>query len=242
MGNSWTGSDQFWKNKCILIVEDEPEMRELLSTIFERAGAQVRAVADGEDGLHCFFQDRPDLIILDILLPGMDGHEVLQTVRRLSDVPVIIVSAVTSQQSRLAGLDGGADDYITKPFEVKELLARCRVAIRRAGPKPAANLDVAFDDGHLCIDLEARKVRREGRTVRLTPTEYRLLAYLVRHLEQVCTFEQILNAVWGPEFVGTADNIHVYIYQLRQKIEPDPRNPRYLINEHSIGYRFVRAE
>jgi two-component system KDP operon response regulator KdpE len=229
-----------WQGKSILVIDDESRMCELVAAVFSKHGAKVNCGHTGEEGLRLFYSNRPDLIILDYLMPNMNGLEVLQAIRRMSDLPVIMLTVVEDRDTMIRFLQTGADEYIAKPFNTEELLARAWAVLRRS-IAASQNGDTAdYDDGYLYFNLEAREVKVEGKPVKLTPTEFSLLSYLVGRTSFYCTFEQIINNVWGHNLDGSVDNVHVFVWQLRQKIEPDPKHPTYIISERSIGYRFIR--
>jgi DNA-binding response OmpR family regulator len=225
-------------DRTILVIDDDPEMVELLETILTRAGARVIAAFRAEQGLRLFYEHRPDLVILDVMMPGMDGWEACHSLRQLSDVPIMILTVLGNVHDVLHGLDLGADDYVTKPFPPQLLVARVQALLRRADLSSAEERVHTYDDGYLTIDLVRRQVRVDQQPARLTPTEYKVLAYLFRHAGQVISHEQILGNVWGQECLGSTEYIHVYIYRLRKKLEVDPDNPRYLLTEPGLGYRF----
>jgi two-component system KDP operon response regulator KdpE len=226
------------EGKKILIVDDDHDMCKVVEEIFNASGARVYTAHNGEKGLRALYLHRPDLVLLDIIMPGMDGNETLQRIRQLSDVPVIMLTALDSQKEIERSLYGGADDYVTKPFKNRELLARATAALRRAAMSPLTANENIFEDGYLYIDPSARRVARQGKLVSLTPTEFALLAYLVENAGQVCTFGEIMQGVWGDPLRSNVRALQTFIYQLRQKLEPDPRNPKYLLKERSVGYRF----
>ncbi len=227
-----------WRDRIVLVIEDEPQMRELISTIFRRQGATVYTAESGEEGLRSLYQRRPHLILLDILMPGMSGLQVVESVRQLTDVPLIMLTAVNENDLVVKTLHAGADDYVTKPFRADELLARAWAIMRRADDFQSTPNAKIYEDGYLFVDLDSRIVQVAGKRTSLTATEYALLEYLIRRADRVCTFHQILENVWGDSYRGTADNVHVFIWQLRRKIERDPKSPEYIISEHSVGYRF----
>lgn len=222
----------------ILIVDDDSMLAELVAYNLEGDGYQVSIAGDGQDGLRRFHAERPNLVILDITMPKMNGFDVCQRIRELSDVPVIMLTAQGREEDVIHGLDLGADDYITKPFQVNELMARVRANLRRSRMEPAAEDSVTYQDDYLTIDLEARRITIHGDVIKLTPTEYKLLSFLVRNKGRVLEFRQILENVWGFEYIDDIDYLRVYIWHLRRKIEPDSKNPIYLINELNTGYRF----
>lgn len=220
--------------KTILVIDDETQIRRFLKIALQPHSFTVIEAETGHAGLVAATSRRPDLVILDLGLPDMRGMEVLQRLREWYDRPVIILSVRDDEESIVAALDNGADDYLTKPFGIAELLARMRLATRRS---PAASEPV-IDVGDLKIDIAARKVTRSGVDLRLTATEFSLLAVLVRHLGKVMTHAQILKAIWGPNSSEHVQYIRVYIGHLRQKIEADPTQPRLIITEPGVGYRF----
>jgi two-component system KDP operon response regulator KdpE len=228
------------QGKRILIVDDDIYLLNLMTHIFGRRQAQVYTAADGVEGLRQFYAHQPDLVLLDLMMPDVDGWQVCRQIRQRSGVPIIMLSALDRDEHVVRGLDCGADDYITKPFSQKVLLARIRAALRRAALASPAAQPSRYSDGHLSVDLEGRQVLVGAKPVKLSPTEYELLAYLVAHADRTRTYRQILERVWGSAYHNCVGHVHVYISRLRQKIEPDPANPRYLPNEHGVGYRFER--
>lgn len=222
----------------VLIIEDEPGIRRFLRVTLSSHEYRVSEAACAEDGLKHAAADRPDLVILDLGLPDRDGMEVLKEIREWSSVPVVVLTARDTEKAKVQALDGGADDYLTKPFGAEELLARLRVALRHAlrssGPE-----EPVFVTGGLKVDLAARVVTIEGREVHLTPIEFRLLATLVKHAGKVLTHRQLLNAAWGPEYGFEAHYLRVYMAQLRRKLEADSADPRYLKTEPGVGYRLA---
>jgi two-component system KDP operon response regulator KdpE len=222
--------------QVVLVVDDEAPMRKYITTNLKIRGYDVLAAADGTEALK-LIDERPfDLLILDIMMPGPDGLEVLARVRRDMDVPVLMLSARGRESDKVEALDAGADDYLTKPFGVDELLARVRAALRRSGTSSKGSLPPYVHDG-LEVDFGARRVRRGGADVSLTPKEYDVLAYLARNAGKVLTHRQILQAVWGSEYGDEADYVWTYVRRIRRKIEPDQDQPRYLLTEAGVGYR-----
>lgn len=222
----------------LLVVDDEPAIRRFLRTALASQGFQVFEAAGGQAGLDGVLAHRPDLVILDWGLPDLDGVEVLRRLREWSAVPVIMLTVREAEADKIAALDAGADDYLTKPFGAGELLARIRAALRRAAA-PAAG-EAVFQNGDLSVDLARRVVRRAGAEVALTPTEYDLLRVLVVHAGKVLTHTHLLREVWGAGY----DDLHVLrvnISNLRRKIEPDPARPRYVVTEPGVGYRLRGA-
>jgi len=221
----------------ILIVDDAPELTQLLKLALSRDGYQVEVANDGLEGLRKAYDIRPDLILLDIMMPGMSGMEMLARFREFSDVPVIMLTALDKTNVKIDGLNTGADDYVTKPFDTDELKARIRALLRRAVlSAPETSQILSFDGGRLVIDPYARQVTAGGELASLTPTEYRLLLYLAHNAGQVLTFGQILDQVWGPGYEDSPDVVKVYVRRLRAKLEPDPGHPRYIVTHRSTGY------
>jgi two-component system KDP operon response regulator KdpE len=219
-----------------LIVDDEPQIRRLLSVTLEANGYRVVAAVNGQEGLVLAAQHRPAVVILDIGLPDMTGREALRRFREWSDTPVIVLSVHDDEAGKVAALDAGADDYVTKPFNTDELLARLRVAMRHASKKEEASV---FQAGGLVVDLATRRVTVGGKEVKLTATEYNLLRLLVRHAGKVITHRQILQEVWGPGHDGDTHYLRVYVAHLREKIESDPERPKLLLTELGVGYRLM---
>jgi two-component system KDP operon response regulator KdpE len=223
----------------ILVIDDDVDMLQLVALMFARVGAQVFSAVGGRQGLRQFYTHQPDLVLIDMLMPELDGLEVCRRIREMSPVPIIMLTAMGRDSDIVRGLDCGADDYITKPFNAQVLLARARTVLRRAEPLLSANEPLTtYDDGYLAVDLRQRQARVQGESVKLSPTEYALLAFLVENAGQVLTYEQILDHVWDGTAQQRADYVHVYATYLRRKLEPDPSNPVYLVNEHGVGYRF----
>jgi two-component system KDP operon response regulator KdpE len=226
--------------QVVLIVDDEAPMRKYISTNLKIRGYDVLTAADGAEAIK-LIDERPfDLLILDIMMPGPDGLDVLARVRRDMDVPVLMLSARGRESDKVEALDAGADDYLTKPFGVEELLARVRAALRRSGASPRGALPPYDFDG-LEIDFGARRVRREGNDVTLTPKEYDVLALLARNAGRVLTHRQVLQAVWGAQYGDESDYVWTYVRRIRRKIEPDLEHPRYVLTEPGVGYRLPEA-
>jgi two-component system KDP operon response regulator KdpE len=222
----------------ILVIEDEPPLQRFLRVTLESQGYAVVEATTGETGLRHAAMDRPDLIVLDLGLPDLDGVEVTKRLREWSAVPVIVVSARGKEQEKVQALDAGADDYLTKPFGVGELLARVRVVLRRLVTNPETG-EAVFERDGLKVDLARREVHVEGSLVHLTPNEFRLLATLVKHAGRVLTHRQLLKEVWGPGSGEETHYLRVYMNQLRRKIEADSTKPRYLLTEMGVGYRLI---
>lgn len=228
------------KNKKILVIDDDPQLRRLTEYPLTRAGADVTLAKNGKDGLRQFYEKQPDLVILDVMMPEMDGWETCKNIRQLSDVPIIMVTARGNDEDVIKGLELGADDYITKPFNVKVLVARARAALRRAEKGLTIKPGISYSDPYLTIDLDEHRIFAGGEPVDLTATEFRLLAYLLENAGRVMSFEQILESVWGWDYTDDVNYIRVYIWHLRKKIEKDPKDPEYIQNVQGIGYRFEK--
>lgn len=220
----------------VLIVDDELQIRRFLRISLEANGYHIHETATGQDAIVKTAQLRPDLVILDMGLPDMDGLEVLKRLREWTQTPVIILSVRDSDRDKVAALDAGADDYLTKPFSFEELMARIRTAQRHAQPQQQ---EAIFISGRLQVDLTRRLVTVNGDPVKLSPTEYGLLRLLIQHAGKVLTHQQILRAVWGPEYIQEIHYLRVYFAQLRQKIEENPALPEIIVTEPGIGYRLV---
>ena len=221
----------------ILLIEDEPQMRRFLRTALGAHDYRLVEAVTAKEGLAQAAARNPDVILLDLGLPDRAGLEVAHELREWSGTPIIVLSARGREQDKVTALDMGVDDYLTKPFGVEELLARIRVALRHAARSPGAVPEPIFEVGDLRVDLPERRVWRAGAEVHLTPTEYKLLATLVRHAGKVLTHRQLLKEVWGTNYVNQSHYVRVYLAQLRQKIEADPARPRLLITEPGVGYR-----
>jgi two-component system KDP operon response regulator KdpE len=219
----------------ILIVDDEPQIRRVMLTTLASHGYSVVEAVSGEEALEKIRTGRPDLIILDVNMPGMSGLETCAEIRTSSDVPIIMLTIRNSERDKVQALDAGADDYVVKPFGVQELMARIRAALRRSGPGDATP---AFSSDDLKIDFEKRAVTVKNNPVRLTPKEFELLRHLVANSGKALGHRRLLQAVWGPDYGEETEYLRVFINQLRKKIEPDPRKPRYIHTEPWVGYRF----
>lgn len=223
----------------ILVIEDEQEIRRFLRVSLSNHGYRVLEAGAGQEGLLHAADHQPDVIVLDLGLPDIDGMDVIRHVRQWSQVPIIILSARGQEQEKVAALDAGADDYLTKPFSVGELLARLRVALRRSARRHDEGAEPVFELDTLRVDLARRQVFVAGVEVHLTPIEYRLLATLVKYAGKVVTHRQLLKEVWGPDCVMETPYLRVYMVQLRRKIESEPARPRLLLTEAGVGYRLV---
>ena len=219
----------------VLVIDDEEPILHALRINLTAREYQVSTATDGASGLVAMARDRPDVLILDLGLPDMDGTEVIKGVRGWTSTPIIVLSAWGQESQKVAALDAGADDYVTKPFGMNELLARLRAAVRRASPAPDQPV---LETADFTVDLAAKRVTRDGGDVRLTPTEWQLLEILVRNENRLVTQKQLLQEVWGPQYETEANYLRVYLAHLRRKLEPDPSRPRYLITEPGMGYRF----
>jgi two-component system, OmpR family, KDP operon response regulator KdpE len=231
------------KGKCILIVDDEPPIQRILRRNLTMSGYEVLVADNGEQALELVHLHEPDLILLDLWLPGeMDGMSVCAQVRRWSQVPIIVVSARTDEKQKVQALDKGADDYLTKPFNNDELLARVRACLRRAANVSEGNVQqpgvITSEDGYVSIALLRRIVRAGTQEMKLTPTEFELLHQLMLHAGKVMTHRVLLRSVWGPEYGEETDYLRVYVRQLRLKIEKEPSQPKYIITEPGVGYVF----
>jgi two-component system KDP operon response regulator KdpE len=227
------------EKRVVLVIEDDPQIRRFLRVTLASQGYRLLEAATGEEGATLAVANRPDLIILDLGLPDVDGLDVAQRIRKWSQTPILVLSARGQERDKIAALDAGADDYVTKPFGIGELTARMRVALRHAEVAERGEEDPVFDAGDLHVDLPRRRVLKGGREIHLTPTEYKLLAILVRHAGRVVTQSQLLREVWGPAFERQSHYLRVYMKQLRDKIEDAPARPRYLRTEPGVGYRLV---
>ena len=221
----------------VVVIEDDPPIRRFLRTGLSTHGFLVFEADNGRQGIVEAGVRKPDLIILDLGLPDVDGVDVIKAIREWSAMPIIILSARSAEQSKIEALDAGADDYLTKPFGLGELLARTRVALRHWSRVPEQNPSGVFTTGHLKVDLLNRWVRVGDQEIHLTPIQYRLLAVLVQHAGKVLTHRQILNEVWGPSHTESSHYLRIYMSQLRQKLEQDPTQPEYLLTESGVGYR-----
>jgi len=219
----------------VLVIDDEPSILRALRINLAARDYEVTTAADGASGLAAVARDRPDVLILDMGLPDMDGTDVIHGVRGWSSTPIIVLSVWGAESQKVAALDAGADDYVTKPFGMDELLARLRAAVRRASPAPDEPVVTTPD---FTVDLAAKRVTRDGADVRLTPTEWQLLELLARAAGRLVTQRQLLQEVWGPQYESESNYLRVYIAQLRRKLEPEPSRPRYLLTEPGMGYRF----
>ena len=221
----------------VLVVDDEPQIRRALAVNLRARGYEVDLAETGEQALELAARHHPDVVVLDLGLPGIGGVEVIEGLRGWSRVPIIVLSVRDAERDKVAALDAGADDYVTKPFGMDELLARLRAAVRRAAPAPDEPVVATAD---FTVDLAAKQVvRSDGSAVRLTPTEWQVLEILVRNSGRLVTQKQLLREVWGPTYETESNYLRVYLAQLRRKLEPEPSRPRYLLTESGMGYRFT---
>jgi DNA-binding response OmpR family regulator len=228
--------------KKVLLVDDDIDSLRMNRIIFINAGAQVFTANDGLEGISKLHSHRPDLVILDVMMPGGSGYEVCKQIRKISNVPVIMLTALGQEQNELDGLDAGADDYLSKPYNPEILLARARSVIRRSEQNDNHDLGNDYDDGHLKIDFEKHQVLIDGKHIKLTPMEFRLLAHLEENAGRVLTFANILQHVWGNEYQGSDDYVHIYISHLRHKIEQDAKEPHYITSVRGVGYLFEKQK
>jgi two-component system KDP operon response regulator KdpE len=225
----------------ILVVDDEPAILHAVGTNLRRHEFQVETATTVAEALERYDATHPDLVLLDLGLPGADGTEVIKAIRARAATPIVVLSAREAEHDKVEALDLGADDYLTKPFSVNELLARVRVALRHTA-RPARGAAAVFRTGALDVDLERRQVRVSGTEVHLTPTEYDLLRVFVENPNKLLTDRMLLQRVWGPDYGSEAHYLHVYVARLRKKLEPDPAKGRYLMTEPGVGYRLVAEE
>lgn len=222
----------------ILVVDDEPQLTRVLRTGLKSRGYDVRAAADGLAGFEAFNDWHPDLVITDLAMPNVDGLELCRRLRAVSQVPIIVLSAKGEEKTKVEALDLGADDFVTKPFGIDELLARVRASLRRASAPPISDAtQTALDSGDFHVDLESREITVRGKQIHLTPKEFDLLVYFIRHPGKVLTHRTLLAALWGGNYVEQNEYLRVFVGNLRKKIEPDA-TPRYILTEPWIGYRF----
>ncbi len=227
----------------ILLVDDEPKLVRLVQEILTATDYEVLVACNGIHGVEMAAVEKPELILLDLILPGkMDGYEVARRVREFSDVPIIMLTAKVREADVLRGFEAGADDYITKPFSAKELLARMRAVLKRVKGEAVTAAESEIVYGNLIIDLARRRVTLGGRQIGLTPTEYSLLHELASHCNQVMLHEQLLTAIWGPEYQNDLDYLRAYIHHLRQKLELDPSNPKIILSAPGVGYMLAAPD
>jgi two-component system, OmpR family, alkaline phosphatase synthesis response regulator PhoP len=228
--------------KKVLLVDDDNDLLQLSSHIFKTAGAQVITAHDGLEGISKIFSHRPNLIILDLQMPGIGGFEVCQIIRQFSNVPLIILTALNYEQHIVQALELGADDFLAKPFTVSVLLARVSALLRRSEQENEKSAILKYNDGRLKIDSEKHQILINNKRIKAGPTEFRLLVYLMRNADKALTYNQILANVWGEEYRGNVDMVHVYISNLRSKIEENPKKPKYIRLVYGVGYLFERQD
>jgi two-component system KDP operon response regulator KdpE len=223
----------------ILVVDDEPQIRRVMKTALASNGYEAYEARTGEEALESLRAHNPDLILLDMNMPGMGGMATCREIRAVCEVPIIILSVRDSEQDKIAALDAGADDYMTKPFSVNELLARIRANLRRfAGPTAAAEEPIVVSE-NFSVDIAARQAIVNGQSVRLTPKEFDLLRYLLANANKSIPHRKLLQTIWGPDYGDEVEYLRVFVSQLRKKVEPDHAHPRYIVTEPWVGYRFV---
>jgi two-component system KDP operon response regulator KdpE len=228
----------------ILVVDDDPALVRLVEQVLARNGYEVLKAGSGQEALRLLFAHRPDLVLLDVMMPKMDGWQTCSRIRDISDVPIIMLTGrQKSEEDTVRGLDYGADDYLTKPIGNKELVARVRAVLRRAESPSSleAKTGITYSDDFLTVGIAERKVTVNGERIRLTPIEFRLFALLLENAGRVLTHQQLLEKVWGWEYTDDLDHVRIYIWHLRQKIEPDPAKLRYIMTEPGVGYYFQKA-
>ncbi len=232
-------TDTRFRDRRILVVDDEERMVRFIRLNLEHDGFRVITAYNGMQAINKVRSELPDLVLLDVMMPDMDGFEVLKIIRETSNTPVIMLTAKGDEDDRVRGLELGADDYITKPFSPRELVSRAKAVLRRIEPAVSTIHGLINVDGHLKLDFDRREVWLDGKLVQLRPTEYRLLYHLVQNAGWVLTHDQLLTKVWGYEYRDEPHYVRLYINYLRQKLESDPANPKYILTERGVGYRFV---
>jgi len=232
-------ADDSYKNKLILVVDDEERMARFIRLNLEHDGFQVMEAYRGMQAIQMIRDRMPDVVILDVMMPDVDGFEVLQLIRENSQVPVIMLTAKGEEEDKVKGLELGADDYVTKPFSPRELVSRVRAVLRRTDTSSSDGEGVIDVDEHLQLDFGRREIWLDGKQVKLRPTEYRLLYHLVQNAGWVLTYDQILSKVWGYEYRDEPHYVRLYVNYLRQKLEKDPADPKYILTERGVGYRFM---
>ena len=230
--------------KKILVIDDDPAFARLVEHVLTQKGYEVLNASRGEDGLRLLFAHRPDMVLLDLVMPGMNGWQACSRIREISDIPIIMLTAQEkAEEDIVRGLDCGADDYLIKSVGSRELVARVRAVMRRAElPSRGKGGGITYSDSFLTVDIAARMVMVKGKRVRLTPIEFRLLALLMQNAGRILTHRQLLEGVWGWEYIDDVDYVRIYVWHLRQKIESDPTQPKYIITEPGVGYYFHKAE
>lgn len=235
------------QRKRVLLIDDDVTFAEAVRHYLAAHGYEAQRAADGQEGLRQCYAWQPHLVILDVMMPGLDGWEVCTRLRELSDVPVIMLTARGQEMDRVRGLQGGADDYMTKPCSLRELVARIEVILRRVAPQaeaghaPFADEHMISLDGGIAVDLAGRQVSKGGEPLKLTRTEWRLFFVLADNAGQIIPHERLLERVWGPEYIGDTEYLKLYIWRLRRKIEENPKEPKHIVTEHGIGYRLAAS-
>jgi len=231
--------------KKILVIDDDSAFVRLVEQVLTQRGFEVLSANSGQEGLRLLFSNRPDMVLLDVVMPRMDGWQTCSRIRDVSDIPIIMLTGhEKAEEDVVRGLDHGADDYLAKPVGNKELVARVQAVMRRAELASARGVvkRITYSDGFLTMDIAERKILVDGKRVRLTPIEFRLLALLFQNADRILTHKQLLEGVWGWEYIDDLDYVRIYIWHLRQKIEPDPSHPQYIITEPGVGYCFHKAD
>ncbi len=230
------------KSKTVLLIDDDADFLQLTSHIFQKAGAQTITASSEMDGMRKLFAQQPDLILLDVMLHLENGFDICRKIRQISDVPIVIVTALNKEQDILQGLEAGADDFLSKPFNADILIARAGAVLRRSEHQDSRVTAFKYNDGNLSIDIENHRVLVKGKPIKLTGVEFRLLVYLARSAGKVLTFNQILSAVWGDEYQGSMEYVHIYISHLRRKLGENTKSPNYFLTVHGVGYIFESQE
>ncbi len=231
-------------SKKILIIDDDPTFLRLVDKVLTNQGYEVFKASNGQEALRLFFDEKPVLVLLDVVMPGMDGWQTCQRIREISDVPIMMITGEQkSEEGIVRGLDHGADEYLLKPVGTKELVARVRAILRRAELPSSADVkkEITYGDAFLTVNVAERKVLVNGERVRLTPTEFKLFAVLLENAGRILSHRQLLESVWGWEYIDDIDHVRIYAWHLRQKIEPNPAQPRYIMTEPGVGYYFQKA-
>lgn len=225
----------------ILLVDDDPQLIKLVNSNLKSVGYKVLLAMDAPSAIDIIDREMPDMVILDIMLPGIDGYGLCQRIREFTDIPIVMLTAKVEDADKVKGLKLGADDYITKPFNVEELLARIEAVLRRAKPSEEANALRSFTCGDITVDFAQRRVTVKGQEIALTLTEYKLLSQLVTNAGRMMFHGELLTKVWGPEYINELEYLRAYIRHLRRKIEDDPHHPKYILSKPGIGYIFAKA-
>lgn len=220
----------------ILVIDDDPTLNSLIRQSFHAKGYEVITALNGVEGLKLAYRSHPDIIVLDIMMPDLDGYETCRRLREISEVPVLMLTAMAAEEDLVRGFESGADDYVKKPFSLKELEMRISALIKRSSNGDSN--DIAYDDGSLRVDLQRQHVYRDNQRVHVTPTEFRLLSCLIRHRGHVVTHEELLREVWGDGYLDAVPSLSIYIRYLREKLEEDPSEPHYILTKWGVGYWF----